>query len=403
MHSDQREIVYINFVHLGVGLQRLREPDLRSRPLIIAPATARALVLDMSPEARRAGVRRGMRLAVARSRCPEAAVRPPQRQEYQKLVNRCLRAGLAFTPLVAPGRGTGHLYLDISGSRRLLGPAVDVARKVRQELVRITGLRPAWTLATSRLVARTASRLVKPDGTYVVVPGTEAAFLAPLPLSLLPGITPQELARLRELNIRTVVQARQLSRQDLALLCGSRAPLLHRMLRGIDPRPVHPCPVSAPPGLEYRCSFSPDTNHEQTVIAGLHSLVLQAGHRLRARGLGCRRVAVRLVYSDGVEVVRQAAARGVAADNQTIRQLAVTALYRGWHRRVRLQSLSLSCSRLLTPAVQLSLFACNEKAGKNIEISRAVDVIRERFGALGIRPASLLPAQQRYEIDTSRR
>ncbi len=386
-----RAILHLNFVNLAVGLERLRDSSLAERPLIIAPTTDRALVHAASREAEGDGVRRGMPLAAARRRCPRAVVRPPRPERYRRFMARCTGPALAFSPLVEPGRGMGHLYLDLSGSRRLLGPAPAMARRLQQELHRATGLSPAWGLATSRMVARVAGRLARPDGGCVVAPGTEQEFLAPLPLALLPGLQGHDLARLGELNIRTVAQARCLSLQELAVVCGQRARQVQRLLHAIDPRPVRP--LSTPPGPEplFIHRFSPDTNQEDVVLAALHDLVLRAGRRLRRQGRGCRRLAVHLEYSDGLEVVRQAAARDVAADNHALHGLAVTALYRCWRRRVRLRRLALSCSGLRTLVRQLSLFEDIERKNvKSMQISMALDAIYQRFGAAMPRPATLV-------------
>ncbi len=392
-----RAILHLNFVNLAVGLERLRDRSLEGRPLIIAPATDRALVRAASREAEGDGVCRGMPLAVARRRCPRAVVRPPRpEEEYKKFMARCTGPALALTPLVEPGRGTGHLYLDLTGSRHLPAPAPAMARRLQRELLSVTGLAPAWGLATSRLVARVAGRLAGPAGGRVVEPGTEQDFLAPLPLALLPGLQRRDLARLGELNIRTVEQARRLSLPELALACGpARALEIHRLLRAVDPRPVRPCPSR--PELRFVHCFSPDTNQKRVVLAALHGLVLRAGRRLRSQGRCCRRLAVCLEYSDGMEVVRQAAARG-AADNHALHRLAVIALYRGWHRRVRLRRLVLSCSGLLVMARQLSLFDEEEKKTKSMQISVAVDVIHKRFGTAMLRPASMVGMERRQVI-----
>ncbi len=387
-----RAILHLNFVNLPVALERLQDRRLEGRPLIIAPATDRALVHAVSREAAADGVRRGMPLAAALRRCPRAVLRPPGPEKYQEFMARCTRPALAFTPLVEPDHGVGHLSLDLSGSRRLLGPAPAMARRLQRELGAATGLVPAWGLASSRMVARVAASLAGADGGCVVEPGTEQKFLDPLSLSLLPGLRRCDLARLGELNIRTVAQARCLSLRELAVVCGHRARQVHRLLRGIDPRPVRPL-LATPPDPEPRFMhcFSPDTNQERLVLAALHGLVLRAGHRLRSQKLGCRRLAVRLEYSDGLAVVRQATARGVAADNQALHGLAVTALYRCWHRRVRLRRLVLTCSGLLPRVRQLSLFEeLEKKKEKSMQISMALDAIHERFGAAMLRPASIV-------------
>jgi DNA polymerase-4 len=206
-------------------------------------------------------------------------------------------------------------------------------------------------------------------------------FLAPLPLALLPGIAMVDLHRLQQVNIRKVHQAAALSVQELSVLCDHRARLLYQTLRGIDPTPVHP--GTAPgAGCTLHHTFAPDTNQEALVRAALTTLVQQAGYGLRQQQLGCRRVAVSLLYTDGVEVIRQAVTNLPASDDPALEQLALTALYRSWHRRVRLRQIALACSKLQHPVQQLSLFAAiDPRQQKNQRLSEAFDAIHQRCGS----------------------
>ncbi|NOQ47260.1 MAG: hypothetical protein GQ559_11435 [Desulfobulbaceae bacterium] len=155
-------------------------------------------------------------------------------------------------------------------------------------------------------------------------------------------------------------------------------------------------PESTPKNsLIFQYDFSIDTNEEKTIRASLHDLVRQAGYALRKRNLGCRTVAVQLHYIDGVQVTRQAICKTVATDDWALDRLAVTALYRGWHRRVRLRRLSLYCNCLVTPARQLSLFSLeNKKQCNKKKISTSIDTIHELFGTASVMRASQLPTPE---------
>jgi len=376
----ERTIIHLNIADFSVAVERLLDSGLRDKPLIIAEPAARAVVDDMSDEAYGEGVRKGMQLSMARHRCRRALVLPPRPEQYRKALARCMEHALHYTPLVERASGNGHLYLDVTGTHRLFGPPPDIGWRLRNTLRRDLGLDPIWSVATNKLVAKVASRLVKPRGEYIVGSGEEIDFLAPLPLALLPGISPIDLSRLQQLNIRRVHQAAALSPQQLSVLCDHRARLLYQAIRGIDPTPVHP---GTPPGADvtHHHSFAPDTNREAQVRAALTTLAQQAGYGLRQRQLGCRRVAVALIYTDGVEVVRQAISNLPVNDDPALVQLALTALYRGWHRRVRLRQLCLACSRLQHPVRQLSLFAAvDPRQEKNQRISAAFDDIHRRCG-----------------------
>jgi nucleotidyltransferase/DNA polymerase involved in DNA repair len=152
--------------------------------------------------------------------------------------------------LIEPGDGDGHLFVDVTGSSRLMGPPVDVAWRLGRRIRRDLGLVPIWSVATSKLIAKTATRLVKPLGEYIVEPGDEAAFLAPLPLFLVPGIESSDLARLNDFNMVRVFQAAALDTDQMQTLLGHRGRFIHDRLRGIDPSPVRPVGQPSPRVIE---------------------------------------------------------------------------------------------------------------------------------------------------------
>jgi len=377
----ERKIIHLNIADFSVAVERLVDRSLQSRPLIIAPQAARARVFDMSEEAYRDGVRKGMSLTRARNRCRRAVILPPTIDRYEKAICCCFHHALPFTPQVERAPGSGHLYLDVTGTHRLFGPAPDIGRRIRKTMRRDLGFDPIWSVGPNKLVAKVASRVVKPAGEYIVAEGEEQIFLDPLPLSLLPTVDRSTKNRLHEVGIRHIAQAAALSRQDLYLLCGRRVEMLYQALRGIDQSPVHP-PAEVEKRFFFRHHFSPDSNREEIIQAAVLDLARQAARSLRRHGMCCCRVEITLLYSDTVKVTRQAMCKHPATSDRELEQLAVTGLFRCWRRRVRLRTIALACTRVSPYAQQLSLFSSiNKKQQKQKELDMAIDVLHERFGA----------------------
>ncbi|MGI6656324.1 MAG: DNA polymerase Y family protein [Desulfobulbus sp.] len=380
----ERRIIHLNIADFSVAVERLLDPSLKSKALIIAHPAPRAVVEDMSDEAYAEGVHKGMLLSTALQRCRTALVLPPRPEQYHKALQRCLEHAARYSPLVEQSSGHGHLYLDVTGTHRLFGPAPDIGWRLRNTLRRDLGLDPIWSVGSNKLIAKVASRLVKPRGEYIVGGGEEIPFLAPLPLNLLPGILPHDLVQLQHVNIRRVHQLSALSVQELAILCGRRAQHLYQCARGIDPSPVQP---SGPASAKYTHQhlFVPDTNEERMVRAVLTTLVQQVGHSLRQEGLGARCLALTLTYSDGVVVTRQARSKAPLDDDSALGHLAFTVLYRAWKRRIRLRKIGIACSLLQHPVQQLSLLsAIDPQQQKNKRLSEAMDTIRSRCGTAKI-------------------
>src|SRR5262249_39197027 len=145
-----------------------------------------------------------------------------------------------FTPLVEPV-GYARAFLDVTGTGRLLGAAVDVADRARREVRDRLRLPASAGVAANKLVSRVAADDGVPrTGLLAVAAGDEAPFLAPLPLSRLPGIGPRIGRELEDLNILLVGELADLSIAHLVLAFGPTGAALHDRALGIDPTPVRP-------------------------------------------------------------------------------------------------------------------------------------------------------------------
>jgi DNA polymerase-4 len=389
----ERSIIHLNIADFAVAVERAVDSRLKDRPVIIAPGgAARAAVYDMSEEAYRMGIRKGMALRRAVHLCTDAKILPPHPDRYEHAMRSLLRQTLAYSPLIETGEADGHLFVDVSGTTRLFGLPVDVAWRLRRQVRKDLGLDPIWSVAPNKLVAKVATRLVKPDGEYVVGAGEEKSFLAPLPLILMPGIERDDLARLREFNLTQVSQITALGLEQLQVPFGVRARFLYETARGIDPSPVLPV-GQKPPKVIADHEFGTDTNDIFTLESVLYSLVEQLGDKLRRRRRAARRIAVILDYSDGMRCARQLAAKPATANDLTLFKLARRTLMLAWSRRVRIRHMRLICDRLTFPPAQLELFAAEQKqTQKRDNFVIAIDRIRRRFGNDAIQMGRVLAA-----------
>jgi DNA polymerase-4 len=388
-----RSIIHLNVADFAVAVERAVDPRLNQRPVVIAPeGAARAAVYDMSNEAYLAGIRKGMALRRAVRRCKDARILPPHPDRYEQAMRDLLKRALPYSPLIETGQDDGHLFMDATGTGRLFGPPRDVAWRLRRQIKSDLDLDPIWSVAPNKLVAKVATRLVKPDGEYLVAPGDEEALLAPLPVSLVPGIEYADRLRLKEFNLTHAFQVSALSLEQLEIPFAARALLLYEAVRGIDPSPVLPV-GQKPPKIIVDHEFGNDTNDARTLEAVLYSLVEQAGSRLRRRRRAARRIAIILDYSDGMRRARQVTARPATANDLTLFELARRALQLAWARRVRIRHMRLICDRLIFPPAQLELFASDRKADeKRHGLITAIDAVRHRFGHQALRFGRTLAA-----------
>jgi DNA polymerase-4 len=389
-----RAVIHLNIADFAVAVEARRDAGLRNRPLIIAPGGAsRAVVYDMSEEAYREGVRKGMPLARALRLNRQIPVLSPSFNRYEKVMKALFKEALAFTPLVECGASDGHLFMDVTGTARLFGPSVDVAFRLRKQFKNTFGLDPVWSVATSKLVAKVATRMVKPVGEYIVAPGDEAAFLAPLPLYLIPGMEKQDLKRFREFNLVSVAQTRDLTLEQLSVPFQDRAALIYDRVRGIDPTPVARA-GDLGASLSADHEFSDDTNHAGVLRKALYLLVEKVCRDLRRRNLHSREIRLMLSYSDGLQNGSASRLSPATANDMAMFKACARLLDRAWTRRVRIRHLGLVCEKLSAPAVQGDLFASDAGLARQEALVRALDRIRDRFGAGAIQAGPALAAAE---------
>jgi len=376
-----RSIIHLNVADFAVAVERAVDRRLNERPVIIAPeGAARAAVYDMSNEAYMAGIRKGMALQRAVRLCKDVQILPPHPDRYELAMRDVLKRALPYSPLIETGETDGHLFMDATGTSRLFGPPMDVARRLHGQIKTDLGLNPIWSVAPNKLIAKVATRLVKPEGEYVVSAGEEESLLAPLPVSLVPGIERDDQLRLREFNLVRVFQVSALSLAQLEVPFGSRAVSIYEAVRGIDPSPVLSV-GQKPPKVIADYQFGNDTNNAHILEAVLYRLVEQVGSRLRRRRRAARRVAIILDYSDGMRLSRQMAARPATANDLSLFELARRVFRLTWTRRVRIRHMRLICDRLVFPPAQLELFAADQQAAeKRCGLITAIDAVRQRFG-----------------------
>jgi DNA polymerase-4 len=388
-----RAIVHLNVADFAVAVERRLSPSLKRRPVIVAPeGGARTVVYDMSQEAYLAGVRKGMALSMAVRRCSDAHVLPPRAERYEQAMAAMLKKALAFSPLIERGRDDGHLFVDATGTHRLFGSPADVAFRLRRQIKADLGLDPIWAVASNKLVAKVATRLVKPAGEYIVSGNAEASFLSPLPVSLIPGIERDDLVRLAEFNLTRACHVTKLGLAHLETAFGTRGRFIYEAVRGIDTSPVLPA-GQHPPRVSLGHPFGQDTNDPSVVAAAVYRLVEQAGRRLRQQRLAARRIAVFMDHSDGVRRIRQASVSPASANDLTLFKTAQRALALAWTRRIRLRHIRLMCDRLVFPPAQAALFPEDRRETQKCDdLVSAMDGIRSRFGPDAIRTGRTLAA-----------
>jgi DNA polymerase IV len=300
----------------------------------------------------------------------------------------------SFTPLVEP-ISLDEAFLDVSGARRSQGDGATVAHRIRDEVLTQEGLTCSVGVARSKMLAKLASEAAKPrasmdgpvagEGVHVIAPGSELAFLHPLPARALWGVGPATLDRLERLGVRTVGDIADLPEDTLVATLGSaHGRHLARLARGIDPRPVDPDQQLKSVGHEE--TFAHDHHEHETLSREAVRMSDGVAWRLRRAGLAGRTVTLKVRFADFQTITRSSTLPTTVDDGPTVARAAL-ALLAGVDPTPGVRLLGVSVSGLVAGAAQQLSFA--DLGGPSWhEASGAVDAIRERFGDRAIGPAS---------------
>ncbi|MCK5311176.1 MAG: hypothetical protein KAJ62_03655 [Desulfobacteraceae bacterium] len=377
----ERSIIHLNIADFAVAVERLIDSSLKDYPLIIAPkGSNRAVVYDMSEEAFQAGIRKGMSLRKASRICRDSRVMPPHFDRYERAMRDLIKQAFPYSPFVESGQGDGHLFIDITGTSRLFGPPVDVAWQLNKKIKQDLSLKPIWSVAPNKLVAKVATRLVKPFGEYIVGAGEEKDFLKPLHIGLLPGIEKTDLAKLREFNFTLVSEVLAMKLDHLRISFGKRAMFIYETIRGVDLSPVLPVSATNPQVLADH-EFTEDTNDIAVLKSGLYILTEKICMALRDKRKAAEKIKIEINYSDGLRNTAQMRIKPATANELTLYIKMLSLLNRAVKRRVRIRHMRLICEKYVFPQMQMELFEENKhKQKKRDDIISAIDKIRARFG-----------------------
>lgn len=350
----------------------------------------RGVVAAASYEARKYGVHSAMPLRTAARLCPHAVFLEGHPDRYREVSEQIFRILQAFSPKVEMA-SIDEAYLDMSGSERLLGPPLKAAHALHEAIKRQTGLNCSIGVAVSRLVAKVASDLAKPNGILWVLPGAEARFLAPLEVRRIPGVGPRTEQALHRLGVRKVGDLAKLDESLLAARFGRWGLALAGKARGQDAGGWYDTEIGAaeaPKSISHEHTFGCDTEDAAALEAALAQLTQMVARRLREHALYARTVEIKLRYADFATITRaRTLAQATCVDAELLAE--VRALFRrNWNgKRVRL--LGVRVSSLEPTAGQLALLDAEERFRRE-RAMRAVDRVREKFGASSVSLAASL-------------
>jgi len=385
--TKARCIIHLDLDAFFASVEELLDPSIAGQPILVGgDPDKRGVVSSASYAARKYGVHSAMPMAQALHLCPQAILRHGHHKEYASYSKRVMAILAEYTPSLEP-ISIDEAFLDVTGTERLFGPADELAHRIQKRIKSELGLPSSLGVASSKLVAKVASALAKPQGVLVIPPGTEAAFLAPLPIERLWGVGKVTAERLRTHGVHTIGQLATMPQRQMKALFGSTAEEMHHRALGIDDSPVHT--PARRKSISQERTFPRDVGDIDVLHRCLLDMSESVAAQLRKKGAYARTVVLKMRYPDFKTITRRVTLSKPTELAEVIHTEAMRLLHREWKRSTTVRLIGVGVTGL-AQGRQLSLFeTADERLGR---LSRTVDEIRGRYGENAIRRASLLPS-----------
>jgi DNA polymerase IV len=317
-------ILHVDLDAFFAAVEQRDKPSLRGKPVVVGGVGGRGVVATASYEARAFGVRSAMSTREARARCPHAAYLTGRFDAYRATSRAVMTLLRELSPLVEP-LSLDEAFVDLAaadvGDTSVDGVTA-VARRLKEDVREVTGgLCGSVGIASSKLVAKIASDLEKPDGLVVVPPGTEQDLLRPMSVSVIPGVGPATAERLRRVGVHTVAELEKVSADELVRIVGqAHGASLYRMARADDDRPV--VAERETKSVSVEGTYDTDLVDKRLLEGLVDRQAGQVAERLRAARMSGRTVTVKIRLHDFTTHTRSSTLPAPTDDTRVVARLA---------------------------------------------------------------------------------
>lgn len=317
-------VLHLDLDAFFASVEQRDKPSLRGKPVIVGGIGPRGVVSTASYQAREYGVRSAMRMTEARARCPNAAYLAPRFAVYRQVARAVRRVLRELSPRIeAPSLDEAYVDLAAGAGLDLTVSGVErIARELKARVHAVTGgLTASVGVGTSKLIAKIASDLDKPDGLVVIPPGGERDLLYPMPVSAIPGVGPATAERLRKSGVHTIAQLDALGEAELVRTLGqAHGSTLARLAHGEDDRPVESEVKSRSVSVED--TFDRDIADADQLRLFVERMAARVAERLRRSRLSGRTITLKYRLFDFTTHTRSATLPGPTDDPRVITRLA---------------------------------------------------------------------------------
>ena len=370
--NSERSILHIDLDTFFVSCERLLNPSLVGKPIIIGGITGRGVVSSASYEARAFGVYGGMSMQLAKMVCPDAVVIKGNSGTYHRFSTIITEIIKEESPVYEKA-SFDEFYVDLTGMDRFFG-TFKWATHLRDRIIKEVHMPLSFGLSINKTVSKVGTNSSKPNGYAHIMPGKEKSFLAPLPVSAIPGVGNETAELLRRMGAKRIKTVQEMPLKFMRSLLGELGINIWKKCNGIDATPIRPYYERKSIGIER--TFEQDTidieKMGSLVIAMAENLAFQLrnGNKLTS----C--VIVRIRYADLSTHTKQKRVPFTAADS-TLIETAKDLFNKLYDRRLLIRLIGVRFAKLVEGGHQISFLNETEELAN---LYQAMDHVRNRFG-----------------------
>lgn len=386
----ERIVLHIDMDAFYASVEQLDHPELRGKPVIVGGGSNRGVVSAASYEARKFGVRSAMPIFQAKKKCPQGIFVPVRMVRYKEMSHRVMDTLERYSPIVEQV-SIDEAYLDMTGLQRLQGSPEQVARRIKEEIRRVTSLTCSVGIAPNKFLAKVASEANKPDG-LTIIPGDEALKVAQsLPVGKVPGVGKKTVERLAKMKVITLGDLLTVPETVLLKAVGRFAYTLREFAKGRDESPV--VAHTDAKSVSSEETFEENTNDFEVLRKELLLQAEEVGQRLRRNELKGSTVTLKLRRADFVRITRSISFSEPTDSTKTLYEWALKLLGAvDLSEKFRLIGVAVSgFTANKSGSTQLNLFGGERRReGSWREVEKAMDSITDKFGHNAIKRGSLI-------------
>ena len=364
-------ILHMDLDSFFVSVERLKNPSLNGKPVIIGGTSKRGVVSSCSYEARKFGVHSAMPGFKAHQLCPNGIFISSDFASYSRY-SKLVTLIIAERVPKFEKASIDEFYVDLTGMDKYFG-CFDFAKTLREEIIEETGLPISFGLGANKVIAKMATNHAKPNGYKFIEHGTEKNFLDPLSIAEIPGLGKQSVQFLEDRNVYTIKELRETGQEQLELWMGKHGKSLWRKANGGGSVTVHTERERKSISKEH--TFSEDTHNADLLLAILHQMAEQLAHRLRLEGKKATSLGIKLKTPDFVNTTKQITIPATNYEHQIIP--AINRFFKQIYRHQKLRLIGLRLAGFTDEAAQHNLFEDVEKQNK---LYNSIDQLKVKFG-----------------------